>query len=100
MHILFLEVAVYAQLLELADRFQQDHRVPGKAGHRLGYYKINFALPAVLQHPLELRAVDCCAGDPVIRVDRNQLPLRVGRNIITVVFCLGLQRVEGGVLIG
>ena len=89
--VFFLEKALSAVLLELPDGGQRVDRVPGKPGHALRDYKIDFTSQRIGNHAFEAFTVfGAGACDAFIRVDLDEFPVVTSLDEFRVVVDLRL----------
>lgn len=83
---LFFKVDADADIFEEADRCQKLLGVSRKAGHRFDDDAVDQAFLAVSNQPMQIVAlVHAGAGDTFIRIDVNQLVLRMSSLVVLVV---------------
>ena len=98
--VLLLEIDVNPQGLQLADGFQQGHRVPRKAGDGFRDDHVNVSGAALSQQALKPVPAVLGAGERFIGVDPAVKPASVLLNQRTVVAHLCGQRMQHGILPG
>ena len=97
-YVLLLKVHGDANGLQFPHRFQQGHGIPGHPGNGLGQDVVDLPGLAVGKQLLELFPAVLGAGLGLVGIDTYILPSGVAANVIAVVFHLGSQRVEHGIL--
>lgn len=90
-HIFLFKVHAYTVLFQAAHIVQPVQCVAAEPGHRLGDDQIDLPLLAVPYHLQEVLALPGRgAGDPLIRIQAHHGPVRIGVDLVGIVFDLRL----------
>ena len=88
--VFLLEIDLHTGFFQFSDGGQAVDRISGKAADRLGDDQVDLSSQGILDHLIETVTAFCAgAGDALVSVDFNELPIGVAQDVLGVIVDLG-----------